>query len=243
MTERVVSLAPSATAVLQAIDAEDRLVAGTSHGSTGRSIGGWLTPDLDAVAALEPDCVLTTDDLQSDIADTLRDRGLPTFHRSPETIPDVFGYIREIGEVVGRPDAADDVASEVERRIDAVRRRVGGRERPVVYCEEWDEPPMVAGNWVPEIIAAAGGRYPFCAPGDRSRPIDVDEIERHAPEYAIVHLCGRGTTVDPQALDRRGWAIPRVEVIDDSLLNQPGPQLAEATERIATVLHPDAMDR
>lgn len=243
MAERVVSLAPSATAVLQAIDAEDRVVAGTDHGPSDRSVGGWLTPDIDAVVALEPDRVLTTDDLQLDIVHTLCDRGIPTVHRSPETLSEVYDYIRAIGKAVGKADAASDVADAVERRIGAVRRRVNGHERPVVYCEEWDEPPMVAGNWVPEIITAAGGRYPFCEPGERSRPIDRAEIERHAPECAISHVCGRGAAADPHAIERRGWTIPRVEVIDDSLLNQPGPRLAEAVERIATILHPEVVDR
>lgn len=242
MTRRVVSLAPSATEVVHTVGAGDQLIAGTDHGSIDASVGGWLTPDIETVEALEPDHVLTTDALQDDIAGELRARGIPTTHSSPQTLSAVYTYIREIGAAVNKVEAADRLAATIDERIQAISARVEGRERPVVYCEEWDEPPMVAGNWVPEIINAAGGIHPFCSPGERSRRIEQAEIEAHAPSHAIVHLCGKGENADPEAIHKRGWSIPHVSVIDDSLLNQPGPRLATATERIAHFLHPEVFD-
>jgi iron complex transport system substrate-binding protein len=45
---RVVSLAPSATATLAAMGADDLVVGVTDHCSLNRpSVGGWLTPDYD----------------------------------------------------------------------------------------------------------------------------------------------------------------------------------------------------
>ncbi len=235
MSERVVSLAPSGTRIVRALDAGDRLVGLTDHGDAEEGVGGWLTPDLTAVTEAEPDLVLTTDELQSEIADRLRAAGIEVAHFDPRTLDDVGDYIRDVGAALDRADAADRLADTFESRIAVLRERHGEGPRPVVYCEEWGDPPMVAGNWVPEVVEVAGGRYPFCAPGERSRPIERPEIEEADPHFAFVHHCGID---DPRsdALEARGWAVPEVHVMSDDLLNQPGPQLADAAARIAAIM-------
>ena len=76
---RLVSLAPSATATLSAMGAADELVGVTVHcdpgdGTDPERVGGWLNTDFDAVEALSPDLVLTSDALQRDTRDELRER-------------------------------------------------------------------------------------------------------------------------------------------------------------------------
>lgn len=243
MVERIVSLAPSATTIVSALDGDDRLLAGTVHDDAATDVGGWVTPDLDAVVAHDPDLVLTTDALQRSIADDLRDRGRSVRHFEPQTLAEVPGYIEAVGAAIGEERAARGLAQEFDDRLARVRKRVDGRERPTVYCEEWSDPPMVGGNWIPEAVGVAGGRYPFCDPGERSRRIDGDEVEAAAPEVAILHICGQGTAVDPARLDDRGWEIPAIRhtavyVIDDALLNQPSQRLARGIEKLADLIHP-----
>jgi iron complex transport system substrate-binding protein len=51
-----------------------------------------------------------------------------------------------------------------------------GLERPRVAALEWLDPLFSGGHWVPEMIAAAGGRDCLAAPGDASRRISWDEL-------------------------------------------------------------------
>ncbi|TKX74018.1 cobalamin-binding protein [Halorubrum sp. GN11_10-6_MGM] len=256
MTEpRVVSLAPSATATVAALGAVDRLVGVTHHcdlpsdadaGSAHRTgapdaVGGWLNPDLDRVAALDPDVVLTSDGLQSDLADDCRERGLAVAHREPETLDDAVEAFAARGADVGRPEAGERLATDARDRLDRIADAVAGRPRPTVYCEEWSDPPMAAGNWVPDAVRAAGGRYPFADPGERSREVDPAAVERADPDHVVVHVCGHGDRVDPATVAERDWAVDApVHVLDDSLLNQPSPALLDGVERLARLLHPEA---
>ncbi|WP_430504468.1 helical backbone metal receptor [Haloparvum sp. PAK95] len=261
MTEpRVVSLAPSATATLSALGAADCLVGVTEHcevatdsaGSTDPTdpepptvVGGWLTPDPDVVERLDPDLILTSDGLQAELADDFRDRGYEVHHREPATLDDAVDGFADLGAAVGRAEEGERLAAAARDRLDAVAAAVGDalvdETPPVVYCEEWSDPPMAAGNWVPDAVRAAGGRYPFVEPGDRSREVDGAELAAADPDHVVLHVCGHGDRVDPDVVRDRGWDLDApIHVLDDALLNQPSPRLVDGIERLARILHPDA---
>jgi iron complex transport system substrate-binding protein len=247
-SERIVSLAPSATEILRALDATDRLVGATHHCEVDvPAVGGWLNPDYEAVEDLDPDLVLTADDLQTDVADDLRARGHEVFHAAPATLEEVVTSFADLGAAIGFPEEGRALARRAQSRLDRVRRLVPDDDRPVVYCEEWSDPPMAAGNWVPEAVSAAGGRYPFVDPGERSREVSVTEVEAAAPEHVVLHLCGHGEQADPATVAERDWNLPALDrgnvyVVDDSLLNQPSPKIVEGVETLASMLHPEALD-
>ena len=248
---RVVSLAPSATATLSAMGAAETLVgvthhcdppadAGSAHGVAPTVVGGWLDPSLERIGELSPDVVCTSDGLQAELAADCRDRGFEVDHCEPATLEDVLTTFERRGEAVGRPAAGSRLADAARGRLDRVADAVADRPRPTVYCEEWSEPPMVAGNWVPDAVRVAGGRYPFVDPGERSREVDGAAVEAAEPDHAVVHVCGHGTRVDRTVITERDWAVdPEVHVIDDSLLNQPSPALIDGVERLAELFHPD----
>jgi len=255
---RVVSLAPSATATLSAMGASETLVgvthhcrsgddAGSAHGVDPVAVGGWVDPDLDRVAELDPDAVLTSDALQADVAAACRERDFDVFHREPATLEDVLDGIIARGTAVGRTEAGESLATECRDRLDRVAdavRENGGEEgtpRPTVYCEEWSDPPMAAGNWVPDAVHAAGGRYPFVDPGERSREVAVETIESADPDHVVLHVCGHGDRIDPAVFHDRDWPVDApVHVLDDSLLNQPSPALIDGIERLAGLLYPES---
>jgi len=248
--QRVVSLAPSATATLQALGAGHRLVGRTFHCDADcPPVGGWLNPDYEAVSDRDPDLVLTADDLQADVAAELDDRGHEVFHAAPATLEDVIDSFADLGAAVGLPDEGAALAERARNRLDRVARLTpdAESEQPTAYCEEWSEPPMAAGNWVPEAVAAAGGRYPLVDPGERSREVSVAEVEAAAPDHVVLHVCGHGAGADPATVRERDWTLPaikrgNVHVVDDSLLNQPSPHLLDGIETLASLFHPDVVD-
>ena len=243
---RIVSLAPSATATLSALGVDDRLVGVTSHCAVDRSVvGGWLNPDYERLAELSADLVCTSDGLQREIRDELRDRGYTVHHNEPSRLDDVLTGFESLATAVGCPEAGGELRATAERRLASVDERVDSvlaeetQTRPVVYSEEWSDPPMAAGNWVPDAIEAAGGRYPFVDPGERSQHVDQATVESAAPDHVVLHICGTGDQVSPDRLRDRGWALDaEIHVVDDSLLNQPSPRLVDGIELLAERLYP-----
>ena len=241
---RLVSLAPSATATLSAMGAADELVGVTHHcdlsgvDADPERVGGWLNADLDAVAALSPDLVLTSDALQRETRDGLRERGLAVHHAEPGTLDEVVEGFADLGRAVDEAAPGEELAADARERLQSVREAVADEPRPTVYCEEWADPPMAAGNWVPEAVDAAGGEYPFADPGERSAEVTREAVMAANPDHVILHPCGKGDRADPEAFRERGWELAaEVHVVDDSLLNQPSPNLVTGVERLAGVLH------
>ncbi|ATW89829.1 iron complex transport system substrate-binding protein [Halohasta litchfieldiae] len=246
---RIVSLAPSATATLSALGLAEQVVGVTAHCDLDRPVvGGWLNPDYDEIAALSPDLVCTSDGLQREIRDELRGRGYSIHHDEPSRLDDVLAGFESLGVAVDAPEAGADLRADATRRLDLVAERVDqqlagtdadtDRSRPAVYCEEWSDPPMAAGNWVPDAVEAAGGRYPFVDPGERSQEVDHETVAAADPDHAVLHICGTGDQVSPDRLTERGWELDwSVHVVDDSLLNQPSPRLIDGIELLAERLY------
>ncbi|MFW5974470.1 MAG: ABC transporter substrate-binding protein, partial [Natrialbaceae archaeon] len=178
----------------------------------------------------------------------LRERGYDVCHVEPATLEEVVVSFATLGRAAGRPEAGRRLTARARDRLAAVRKRVpevpdrargtDADPRPVVYCEEWGDPPMAAGNWVPEAVGAAGGRYPFCEPGDRSKAVSKERVEAVDPDHVVIHHCGHGDRGDPALLDDRGWDLEAaVHVLDDDLLNQPSPELLAGIETLAELFH------
>jgi len=240
---RIVSLAPSATATLTALGAGGRVVGVTAHCELDRpTVGGWLNPDYDTVADLDPDLVCTSDGLQREIRDTLQERGHRVHHHEPSRLDAVLAGFKSLAAAAGVDDDGEQLVGDCRRRLDAVTETIGSDDRPVVYCEEWSDPPMAAGNWVPDAVDAAGGRYPFVDAGDRSQEVDHETIVDADPDHAVLHICGTGDSVSADRLRERGWSLDaEVHVVDDSLLNQPSPKLIDGIELLAARLYPECV--
>jgi iron complex transport system substrate-binding protein len=108
---------------------------------------------------------------------------------------------------------------------------------------------MLAGNWVPELIARAGGISLLTEPGQHSPYVAWDDVRRADPDVILVAPCGfdlERTLVEARSLARRPrWSdlravqSGRVHAIDgNAYFNRSGPRIVESVEILAAVLHP-----
>ncbi|MFB6144062.1 MAG: cobalamin-binding protein [Candidatus Nanohaloarchaea archaeon] len=235
---RIASLAPSNTEIICELGAAEELVATTSlcdheEAVEKPSVGGWTGGiDFDRLEGLEPDIVLTSDDLQDEAVEKLEARGLESLHLRPHTLEEVFESIKVIGRAVDRPGRAARLVDEMKKSLEEVD--FGGAR---IYCEEWSRPPMVSGNWIIQLVKRCGGEY-FIEKG-RSREFDDEALKAFDPEHIFLNICGAGEKVSAdRVLEREDWrdiaAVQNknVHVVDDSLLNRPSPSLVEGAQEI-----------
>jgi iron complex transport system substrate-binding protein len=122
--------------------------------------------------------------------------------------------------------------------------------RPRVAPIEWIDPPMAAGNWMPELVAMAGGVPLFGEAGRHSGWLDWHDLVAADPDAIVVMPCGfdveRTRREMPALTTRPGWSriravvAGRVFLVDGNrYFNRPGPRLAESLEILAEILYPE----
>jgi len=214
--------------------------------------------DGDALKELSPHVIVTQDHCEvcavslSDVEAatcTWTGRTVDIVSLKPDSTADVYADIRRVARGLDAAAAGEALVADMQHRIEAVRARVAGRPRPRVAFIEWVEPLMAGGNWMPELIEAAGGHNLFGAAGKHSDWMQWDELAAADPELIIVGPCGydlkRSLEELPILQARAGWAdiaavrLGHVYFVDgNAYCNRPGPRLAETTEILAEMLHP-----
>ena len=208
--------------------------------------------DLPTLTRLRPDvligqsvcdvCAVGTDELARVVRALDPTPWVVTLH--PHTLADVFGDIVRVGEGLTRREEARQAVAGLEQRVRRLEQSVAPRPTPVrVLVLEWLDPPYVAGHWVPELVALAGGTDVGNTAGASSVVRPWRELAMAAPDLVIIALCGfdaararreLAAVTDP---DARALFSRRVEIIDgNAYTSRPGPRLVEAAELLARLI-------
>jgi iron complex transport system substrate-binding protein len=203
--------------------------------------------DAEKLAALKPDVVVTQSQCEvcavseRDVVHALGQLAgvAPRIvSLAPQKLDDVWQDLARVGDALGVPQNADQLVTNLRARIDHVVARVGTRPRPRVACIEWLDPPMGAGNWVPELVALAGGDNLFGEAGAHSRWITWDEVRAARPDVVFVMPCGFDlprTRAEAHLLPELPGA--RIFLVDgNQYFNRPGPRLVDSLELLAEAL-------
>lgn len=265
---------PAAAATLPALTGPRVDPAASSreiHEAVGRAVTaepGTSTAifalDIDALAALEPDLILTQATCEvcaiagNDVAEAIRRSRHPcrVISLTATSLAGLWADILAVGRETGRLAQARELVARLQARCDSVACRVAalGRradQRPKVAVIEWLDPPMAAGNWVPELVDMAGGDDVLGRSGEHSHWIDWSTVAAADPDVVILAPCGftlerilaeAGSSALQHMLrglraarEGRLWAID-----GHHLLNRPGPRLVDSLEVLAGLLHPGA---
>lgn len=239
--QRIVCLTEEPTETLYALGEQHRIVG--ISGFTVRpaaarrekpKVSAFTSAKIGEILKLEPDFVVGFSDLQADIAAALIRRGIEVWISNHRSVDGILDYIRRLGALVGAAARADAYADRLRRGLDAIAETAAKLpQRPRVYFEEWDEPPITGIRWVAELIRIAGGDDVF--PERATEPLakarileDSDEVVRRAPDIIFGSWCGKKFQPAKVAA-RLGWAaIPAVRdgelhEIKSPLILQPGP--------------------
>jgi iron complex transport system substrate-binding protein len=165
---RVVSLNPSLTAILLAIDAGPVLVGVDEFSARQQPslaalprVGGLSNPSLEGVVAVEPDLVVLVPSAeQRDFRSQLRDLEIPTLELDPLGFDQVVETIAVLGARVGREEQARARSQAIRATAERMAKLAPTRApvRTVLVLQR--DPLFVvgSGSFVDDMLRMAGGQ-------------------------------------------------------------------------------------
>ena len=262
--ERIVSLAPSNTEIVCALDACDRLVGVTDFDDYPAEVDAVehvvvaAAVDVELVVAAEPDLVLAAGNelTPTAVIEQLEDLGLAVLVLYPESLDEVYADIELIGAAMGRPAEAEELIAGMEARVEAVVSAVEGVDRPLtlyeVYHAEGTTYTAGEGSFLASMLELAGAE-PLT--GDAQGVLAAEELVAADPELILLGTASYDPTIAEAeaALEtvrsRAGWGELRavadgavVPYQDDIVTTRPGPRIVEGLEALARVIHPERFE-
>jgi iron complex transport system substrate-binding protein len=264
---RIVSLAPSTTEILFALDLGDKVVGVTNYcnypydfsawieAGNMTSVGDFSDPSMEVVTSLAPDLILATGGVQAETVATMRNLGLKVLILDPSSVNGVLANIELVGNATGKREQATLLVGSLESRIDAVTEKVSSSSvKPKVYYEVWYDPTSLwsAGSqaFQNELIEKAGGENIFADQVLDYFQSSTEAVIERNPNVILLPASGMGFgepfwgSIDT-VKGRPGWntisAVQNNKIfqVDGDAIARAGPRVVDSIEQLAEFFHPE----
>jgi len=255
--QSIVSLAPSNTEILFALELGNRVMAVSEYcnypleAQNRIKIGGFSTVNIEKVVSLQPALVLATGGVQEAVVEELERLGLTVIALNAKSIEEVFENIRLVGKVVAQLETARELTTNLEQRIKAVTDKtkdLPDHQRPRVFYEVQYEPLMTAGpgTFTDDLIHLAGG-VNIASDAAAIYPVyNLETLIERNPEVIIISFWHGSIAASVEGVkERKRWqnveAVKnnRVYGINADIVSRPGPRIVDALEEMASYIHPE----
>ena len=194
---RIVSVAPSITEILFALGAGDQVVGVTTYckypeaAKAKPKIGGYTTPNLEAILAMRPDQVIMMKN-RPDVAQKLRQTGIDVLELQPENLAGVNEAIRAIANKIGEPARGRSLIQSIEKQLQEVAARPPRGPKPRVLFFVGRTPGAVSdliavgqGSYLSELIGLAGAENALADAVVPYPQVNMEEVIHRNPDIII----------------------------------------------------------
>ena len=243
---RIVSLAPSSTELLFALGAGAQVVGRTTwckyppEAKAVPAVGDGINPNIEAVAARDPDLVvLYRSALNATAADQLKRLGIPAVILAQDRLADVARDARLLGRLTGTDRAGDSLAVALET--------TAGQAAPPATIKlafvVWDNPLTVigAGSFLDELARLAGGSNVFADITAPSGAVGLETLAARDPDVIAIIVEDTSTALPGYATRREWQAVRAVRDrrfvrLSGELFGRPSPRAPEAIAELRRLL-------
>ncbi len=262
MPERIISVAPSITEILYALEIEDKIVGVSDFcdypaaALEKEKVGSSWTINTERIIEMTPDIVFIFGEGQEEANQQIADAGITIVKFEPESIEEILSAIGVIGTITGTEEKANALAQEMNAKKAALVEKVKDQPKKKVFYQVWDEPLMTAGpgSFIDELITLAGGINIAIDAGEAWPMYSAEALVENNPEVYILpaHIGGNMalSTSDIEVLiegvkSRPGYEAisavenDRIQPVEPNIVSRPGVRIIEALELFVNAIHPE----
>jgi iron complex transport system substrate-binding protein len=252
----IISLSASATEMLYALDADDQILAVDDFSNFPPEAADKMAgldafqPNVESVAALEPDLVIT-DGTNSDFLAQLDSLGIAHWEgAAPASFDDIYTQIEQLGATIGRVGEAAELVVQMRADIEAVVAELPELDAPMSYYHELDDTyfSVTSDTFIGAVYAEAGLENIADEAGDLGPypQLSAEFILESDPDLvflACTKYCGE--TAETVAA-RPGWDVASAVVnngvieMDDDIVSRWGPRVVDFLQSVGDAIHAQA---
>ena len=241
--QRIVSLAPAATAMLIAAGASSQLVGTIEYSGQPAfekrlaKIGTAGAIDMERLIALRPDVVVVWPggNNPAQIA-TIERLGIPVYRQEAARLDAIGDSLRRLGRLTGTGPVADREAGTLEAKLAALRKEyANGSHAPSVLLEVWDRPlySVGGGELMSDALEACGAKNVFADLPERAPALGIEAVLARDPDIIIAAAPpGQGASWLQEwrrFRSLRAVRSGRLLAFEDQRLSRLGPGVIDAT--------------
>jgi iron complex transport system substrate-binding protein len=250
---RIVSLAPSVTETLFALDAGSEVVGVSQYCDYPPAVrnlprvGSFITPNIEAIAALRPTLVIglaTASDLREIRA--LTAMGIGALMVDDRSIATIEQSIVAVGDAIGRGAVARRLLAALRDQLKLVADHMKLEPVRSVLMVVGHQPMVAVGqpNFLNELLMLAHAQN-IAAPANQAWPrLSLEYIIATRPEVILDGQMGSDPTT-PDLFWSKYQSIPAVKShsvfgYPENPTLHPGPRIGLTLDNLARLIHPEA---
>ncbi|MEY4601549.1 MAG: hypothetical protein RLZZ201_1240 [Actinomycetota bacterium] len=249
--QRIISMSATATEMLFAIGAGDRVIAVDNFSNFPEETASLekldaYEPNVEAISALDPDLVIISYD-PGNLVEQLTTLSIPVF--TAGAVADLAGayeQIEQIGALTGQLAEAVQVSSTMQSEIDAIAAGITKVDPPLTYFYELDPTPYTVSSntFIGGVMASLGllNIADGAEEGNDYPQLSAEIIVERDPDIiflADTKCCAQSAET---VAARDGWgelkavSTGSIVALDDDIASRWGPRLVNLVRTIADAI-------
>ncbi|GAA6133086.1 cobalamin-binding protein [Halopseudomonas sabulinigri] len=247
--QRIVSLAPFLTDMVQLLDAGDRLVGVLDDGQLPPElaqvprVGAYQTLSAESIVAQRPDLVLAwTSGNSPALLQRLRSWHIQVVEFDPQSLADIASATQALGELLGQDTQAEQVLSDYHQQLQSLAPPAGQRPQRV-FIQLWDNPlyTVAGGQLVSDALQHCGAQNVFAKLPGLAPQVGREGVLAANPDI-IIALADQAISAQPWLDDWRRFpqlkavADERLYVLASDQLVRPTPRVVEGVAKLCALV-------
>lgn len=193
---RIIATSPATAEICDKLDLDLDLVGVCSSSVSSipkrykdvTTVGTAMSPDMEIVASLNPDWILSPVSLQSDLQPKYENIGTDWAFLNLRSVQGMYRSIQELGEIFDREEQADALVEKFRKFYEKYKKKNEGKEHPkVLILMGLPGSYIIAteNSYVGSLVALAGGENVYTGSDQEFLTVNTEDMKTKEPDIIL----------------------------------------------------------